>query len=154
MAAAFWLALSASSLATALRPRSWRADRVILIGGVAAAFAALLFLAAPTAPLQLGAAVLVGLSLGPIYPLNQGDAANLYPAIAGQISTLVICSSQLGGALGPWIQGQIITRSNHLGIVFTIALCVGLAGAQALYLSIHRQANRGQGTSYEEGPVY
>lgn len=136
--AAFWLALSVSSLGTALRPRAWHADRVILVSGAAAACAALLFLAAPTSLTQIAAAVLVGLSLGPIYPLNLGAAANLFPAAAGQVSTVVICSSQLGGAVGPWLQGQVITRSYHLGIGLTIALCLGLAGAQGAYLAMRR----------------
>ncbi|MGH2410270.1 MAG: hypothetical protein ACRDGS_07885, partial [Chloroflexota bacterium] len=105
----------------------------------AAAGAALLFLAAPTAATQIAAAVLVGLSLGPIYPLNLGAAANLFPAAAGQVSTVVICSSQLGGAVGPWLQGQVVTRSYHLGIGLTIGLCVGLAGAQGAYLAMRRQ---------------
>ncbi|HVC81426.1 MAG TPA: MFS transporter [Chloroflexota bacterium] len=140
--AAFWLSLSASSLGTALRPRAWHADRVILVGGAAGAGAALLFLAAPTSSTQIAAAVLVGLALGPIYPLNLGAAANLFPAASGQVSTVVICSSQLGGAVGPWLQGQVITRSYHLGIGLTIGLCAGLAGAQGAYLALRRQ--RGQ----------
>jgi len=142
--AAFWLSLSASSLGTALRPRAWHADRVILVGGAVAAGSALLFLAAPTSSTQVAAAVLVGLALGPIYPLNLGAAANLFPAASGQVSTVVICSSQLGGAVGPWLQGQVITRSYHLGIGLTIGLCLGLAGAQGTYLAMRRRRRQAE----------
>jgi MFS family permease len=137
--AAFWLALSATSLAAAIRPRAWRADRLVFLCGVTAAPAALLFLFVPNAYLQIIAALLVGACLGPIYPLNLGEAAGLYPPAAGQVSTLVLCTSQIGGALGPWVQGQVVTRSPHLGIVLTVAFCAALAGAQAVYLAARRR---------------
>ncbi len=133
--AAFWLALSGTSLAAAVRPRGWRADRVVFLCAASAVPAALVFLFAPNPYLQILGALLVGACLGPIYPLNLGEAAALYPAAAGQVSTLVLCASQIGGALGPWVQGQIVTRSAHLGIVLTIALCACMSGAQALYLT-------------------
>ncbi|MGH2387225.1 MAG: MFS transporter [Chloroflexota bacterium] len=136
--AAFWLALCLGSLGSALRPRGWRGDRLVLICGATAAPSALLFLVAPDAHLQILGAFLVGICLGPIYPLNLGEAANLYPPAAGQVSTLVLCASQIGGALGPWAQGHIVTRSPHLGVGLTIALCMALTGAQALFLAFRR----------------
>ena len=47
----------------------------------------------------------------------------------------------MGGALGPWVQGQIVTRSPHLGIVLTVALCMALAGVQGLFLAAKRRAD-------------
>ncbi len=138
--AAFWLALCVGSLAAALRPRGWLGDHLILACGAVAAPAALLFLLAPEAHVQILAAFLVGLCLGPIYPLNLGAAAGLYPPASGHVSTLVLCASQIGGALGPWAQGHVVTRSPHLGVDLTIALCIALTGAQALFLALRRAA--------------
>lgn len=133
--AAFWLSLSASSLGAALRPRAWRAEWVVLLCSVGALAVAVLFVAAHGKTyLEIVAAALLGLCLGPIYPLSLGSAATLAPRAAGRVSSLVVASSQLGGTLLPWLQGALLAFGTHWSMGLTLAGCAGMALLQAALL--------------------
>jgi fucose permease len=71
--------------------------------------------------LGLGA-VVAGLALAPIFPVN----LSLYLARAGEFSRagVVLAISGFGGALLPWLTGLISSRTGSLRIGLTLPLAV------------------------------
>jgi fucose permease len=132
--AGFWLALSAGSMIAATRPRAVRGYHLVLACAALAALAAagLLLLNSPTIAVVL--AIAYGLFLGPIYPLNIAAAAAIVPRAAGLVTALIICSSQVGGGVLPWLQGYLLGWSDRLGASLTLTLCVSMAGVQLVFL--------------------
>ncbi len=131
----FWLALSLGSLGAATRPSWLAADRLILACALLGASAATVFVAARNPATAIVAASLFGLCLGPIYPLNLATAAGLVPRAAGVVSALVICSSQIGGGIIPWVQGIALAWSTRLGGALTLVLCLSLAALQGAFIT-------------------
>ncbi len=81
----------------------------------------------------LGCAFLVGLGCGPVFPTTFTVASGLYPEARGAVSGLLIAVGSVGGAILPWLQGQI--GGGHDGgisltltaavVMFVLALAVG-----------------------------
>lgn len=137
--AAYWLALALSSLGAALRPRAWRGEYVVLCAAIGAcAMALVVLIGRGSIGVEIVAAAGVGLALGPIYPLSLADAARVAPAAAGLVSALVIASSQVGGALLPWLQGLLLARGPLWGLGLTLAACLAMAAFQAGLIGLLR----------------
>ena len=137
--AAYWLALGLSSLGAALRPRSWRGEYVVVCAGIGACVMTLVMLAGRgSSVVEIVAAGGVGLALGPIYPLSLAGAALVAPSAAGRVSALVIASSQLGGALLPWLQGLLLARGPLWGLGVTLGACLAMAVVQAGLIGVLR----------------
>jgi fucose permease len=132
--AAYWLALSISSLGAAVRPRRLRAEGLVFACALGAATAALCALAARGhVTLELAAAAALGLCLGPIYPLSLASAAGLVPAAAGRVAALVIASSQIGATLLPWVQGLLLALGPGWAVALTATLCSAMAALQLAF---------------------
>jgi FHS family glucose/mannose:H+ symporter-like MFS transporter len=138
----FWLALSAGSIGAAMRPAWMAADRLILFCALFGAVAAATFVAAPNATSAIIAASMYGICLGPIYPLNIAAASGLIPRAAGLVSAIVICSSQIGGGVMPWVQGMVMAWSTRPGGAVTLMLCLALAALQAVFIAGHARERR------------
>ena len=137
--AAYWLALALSSLGAALRPRAWGGEYVVLYAAIGACAMSLVVLAGRgSSGVEIAAAAGVGLALGPIYPLSVAGAALVAPAAAGRVSALVIASSQLGGALLPWLQGLLLARGPLWGLGLTLVACLAMVALQAGLIGLLR----------------
>lgn len=140
--AGFWLALSAGSIAAAMRPRAIRSERLVLLCGMASTTTALLFFGARGAGWQVLLACILGFCLGPIYPLTIAAAAGLAEGLSGRVSGLVIASSQVGGAGLPWLQGLLLARGPSWGAAMTVAACLALSSLQCGFIAARAAASR------------
>lgn len=145
--ATFWLALSIGSLLVALLPLRVAPARIVFWCALCAgAVLALLLGLGSVIGIAIGLAGLLGLLLGPIYPLTLAEAADLVPAAAGRVASVVTACSQVGGAVLPWAQGLLLARGTGWGIGTTLAACLALSLLQAVLLrrllAHHPQAGR------------
>ncbi len=144
--ASYWLALSVSSLAAAVRPRRIAAEPLVLWCATASALVALaVLLGRGNIGLELASAAALGLFLGPIYPLSMASGAGLVATAAGRVAALVIASSQLGGTILPWVQGLLLAHDPAWGAAMTVSACLTMALLQLAFLRSRRglEAERG-----------
>lgn len=133
--AAFWLALSAGSLTAAILPLRIPPVQLVFVCALGACVILVLLPAlGRMAATAIGFAGLLGLLLGPIYPLTLAEAADLIPAAAGRVASIVTACSQVGGAVLPWIQGLLLARGVEWGLGTTLAACLAMALLQAILL--------------------
>jgi fucose permease len=140
--AGYWLALSAGSVGAALRPRRVRLERLVLACGLGCVVAALLFVGVAGAWAQVVLATLLGLCLGPIYPLTVAEAARLAPHAAGKVSGVVLASSQVGGSVLPWLQGRLLAEGALWGAGLTITACAALTVLQFIFIRGYHAAGQ------------
>jgi fucose permease len=127
----FWLALTAGRLvAAAASPRLGAPTLLLasLCGALAGGIG--LVLGVGSAPLTVAAAILLGLSFGPIYPTTIALVTVRFPAGTGTVTGIVMTLGSLGGAVLPWLTGVLILQVSPLaGIVLvpvSVAAMLGL----------------------------
>lgn len=116
---AFWLALTAGRLLAAGAATRLDAPRLLLVsicgalvGGVG------LVLAGGSAPPTIAAAVVTGVSFGPIYPTTIALIAVRFPTGTGAVAGIAMTLGSLGGAVLPWLYGILMLQVSPLaGIV-------------------------------------
>lgn len=112
----YWISELISRLTMALllfrvpEPVLYRASLTLLLLSVAF----LIFIPHPSLPILLGAAILNGASIGPVYPL-------LIAFLLGRFSShpwlgRLFAAASLGGAFLPWLTGIVSTRSGGLRV--------------------------------------
>jgi hypothetical protein len=69
-------------------------------------------------------------------PLTIAGAAGLIPRVAGTVSGLVIASSQVGGAVMPWVQGLLLARGPGWGGAMTVFSCMALTLLQLTFIRV------------------
>jgi fucose permease len=62
----------------------------------------------------MAGAVVLGLGLGPIYPIVVAEISGRFGEAARRISAILFGMSALGGACLPWMVGFVSTRTGHL----------------------------------------
>ena len=119
-ASCFWIALICGrALAPALLRRISEAN--LLAGSMLAAFVGLLLLLLNRSPLGVVLSVApAGLALGPIFPLCLAKVLAL--ANDSPSTKWVFATAGLGGALMPWLTGNLSTRGGSLRTGLTIPL--------------------------------
>lgn len=105
----FWMMITvgrilAAGLGTRVGPVSLL--RSFQIGAVGAA--TLLVLSTGAAGLSVAAVLLLGLSLGPVFPTTVGLATTAFPQAPGTASSVVISLASVGGMLLPPLQGAVM----------------------------------------------
>lgn len=130
-ASLFWLGLTiARALASVALHRLsetqvLRGSIVIVILGVA------LLLALSGSPAAgLVSAFVVGFGCGPIFPVSLALAGNIYPESRGTTSGVMMAAGTLGGALLPWLQGQIGAGRDG-GMIAVLVAAVAMLVIQA-----------------------
>lgn len=125
MASYFWSALLAGRALSALVLRRVPEVALFLVClGTGAAGMALL-LSSHTATTVAAAAVITGLSLAPLFPLN----LSLFLSRTGEFSRagVVLALSGFGGAFLPWLTGVLSSREGSLRIGLGVPLAATLA---------------------------
>ena len=126
-ASVFWGGVTAGRAAVALwLTRRWETP-AMFVGLAAVALAIVMLLAAPAVSIVLGAALLCGVGLSPIFPSTVAALAREFPTrLAGPIVAL----GSLGAGVLPWVVGAISDRSGSLAFgfaaleVFVVVLAV------------------------------
>ncbi len=127
----FWLALTAGRLLAAAASPRLGAPTLLLVslcGALAGGIGLVVGLG--SAPLTVAAAILLGLSFGPIYPTTIALVTVRFPAGTGTVTGIVMTLGSLGGAVLPWLYGILILQVSPLaGIVLvpiSMAAMLGL----------------------------
>ncbi len=110
----FWTGLL---LGRAVAPIIFRHVREIIVARssllLATVGVSITYLAAGVIPVMAGA-VILGLGLGPIYPIVVAEISGRFGEAARRISAILFGMSALGGACLPWMVGFVSTRTGHL----------------------------------------
>ena len=150
LATTFWLSFTLGRLVAAaiasFVPGHW-----LIIGGALLAAAGGLIVAAFNAsvlPIFVGA-VLVGVGCAPIFPTSFAQAAAYHSHWAALVSSLAVLGGMFGGAVLPFIQGQLLTGWGvWAGAGFTVLIALAII---VLQLSAYSKAGRVQPASAPDG---
>lgn len=127
IASAFWLALTAGRLVSALIGMRASARSVLLIS-LAGSLAGGLLQAASSgnAALTIAGVLLTGFSFGSIYPTVISLAAEAFPNQPGRAVSVVAAMGSVGGMLLPWLQGVLLERFNPSVSMLFVLVAIGL----------------------------
>lgn len=152
---AFYVALTSGRLLGA-----WLGNRVqgtllllyCVIGAVTGGL--LMLLSVGNLPISIGAIMLLGLTLGPVYPTVMSVVTLRFPTVAGVAASIVIAAGSLGGTLGPWLQGillegigphsyaqSVVGATLTMLVLLSIAVTVSKRRAQARELASQAMTN-------------
>jgi fucose permease len=144
----FWLAISLGRLLTPAALSRF-GERSVLVGGLAMAMSgAAVVVVAPAATLAIGAAIVAGVGLSPVFPITFGaltrDVAPTLPRLVGPL----YATTGVGSGLLPWLvgAGSTLTGSLRAGLLVPVAGTIGL-----LALSLHRLRLSSVVSSVREG---
>jgi fucose permease len=119
----FWLALTAGRLLAAVASTRLAAPQLLLVSICGAIVGGIgLVLGMGSAPVTIAAAVVVGLSFGPIYPTTIALVAIRFPTGTGTVGGVVMTLGSVGGAVLPWLYGILILQVAPLAGVVLIPL--------------------------------
>ncbi len=136
----FWLAFTLGRSAAGLVAHWLSAGGVLLCSALLGGVGAFLVATLGSQPLALfvGTA-LVGFGVGPLFPTAFGLATAYRPAVAASLSAVGMIGGSLGGAILPYLQGQLLSVSLPLGAAFT---GVGMIMVLGLRYALHQPVNR------------
>lgn len=104
-------------------------EKQLLIGSILiVGIGIIILLAAPTSEnVALISAFLVGFGCGPIFPTALGIAGDVYPAMRGTASGVLIALGSVGGFVMPWLQG-LVGGGNSGGMPVVLILTIIMFG--------------------------
>jgi FHS family glucose/mannose:H+ symporter-like MFS transporter len=142
--AAYQLGLTATRLWIGPRLPGLRLERVLLLGALmATASSGLVAFVGGSAMLVLLVAAMMGVALGPAFPIVLSVAGREAPHREGQAFFFIFTSLALAALSVPWLEGQIFPARPELAFVITSLL----AAAMALFaLRLGRQTGAGPAT--------
>ena len=125
-ASLFWLGLTVSRGLASLILRRLTESQVLVASMVVVLIGLVLLLVLPSLPtVAFVSAFIVGFGCGPIFPTTLALAGNVYPESRGTTSGVMMAVGTLGGALLPWVQGQIgAGKDGGMGLVLIVALAM------------------------------
>lgn len=119
---AYWLALTAGRMVAALAGTRLSAERLLLISLAGAlAGGALLATSTGSAPLTIGAVLLLGFCFGPIFPTTLAITTATFRRAPGTAASMVVAMGSAGGTSLPWLQGVLLERSGPSASVLLVA---------------------------------
>jgi fucose permease len=129
----FWFALTAGRLLAGLFGSRLGAPRLLLVSLCGTLVAGIGFVVGMgSASVTIAAAILIGLSFGPIYPTTIALVAVRFSAGTGTVAGVVMTMGSLGGAVLPWLYGILILVVSPLtGIVLIPVSAVAMLGLWA-----------------------
>jgi FHS family glucose/mannose:H+ symporter-like MFS transporter len=109
--------------------RKFSTARLALAGLVSGAIGAGIISSAPHPYLLYAGAALAGFGFAPLFPIFVAWLAEIFKEKASWLSALVFGGGALGGAVLPWLIGQISTRTGSLSKAFLVPViaCVVMA---------------------------
>jgi fucose permease len=121
-ASSFWLALTGGRMiATLLGARMTPQALLLCSVGGAAIGGLLLALSVGNTPLTLGALLILGLCLGPIYPTAFSITTGAFAHAPGMAASAFMAMGSVGGALLPWVQGVVLARGGPTASAVLVA---------------------------------
>lgn len=108
----------------------WGAVLYLLIALVGATLGgALLVAGRGHAAFSIGAVLLLGLSFGPLYPTALAVTTGAFATASSRAAGVVVALGSIGGALLPWLQGLLLTRTGPgASAVFVALMCLAMLG--------------------------
>ena len=104
-------------------------EKQLLIGSILiVGIGIIILLAMPVSEnAALVSAFLVGFGCGPIFPTALGIAGDVYPAVRGTASGVLIALGSIGGFIMPWLQG-LVGGGNNGGMSVVLILTIVMFG--------------------------
>ncbi len=137
----FWFALTGGRLAGAIWGNRFTAYQVLwvsLLGTMAGAL--LMAVSTGHAAITVSAVLIAGFFSGPPFPTVIGITTEAFPAGPGRAAAVVTALGGVGGAILPWIQGQLLDNiTPEASVIFVGVMAVLMV---ALYAGIRAQAER------------
>lgn len=123
LTALFWLSVVAGRLA-AIGILGRASNRVLLLGGVllGAAGIVVLVLGSLFLPLLWLGTIVTGLGFGPLFPTTLALGAQLAPARAGAVSSLVVASGLIGVMVLPYASGSAMEWAGVVGSMASLVV--------------------------------
>jgi MFS transporter, FHS family, glucose/mannose:H+ symporter len=100
--------------------RAFSTARLALVGLVSGAIGSAIISLAPHPYVLYAGAALVGFGFAPLFPIFVAWLAEIFKEKASWLSALVFGGGSLGGAVLPWLIGQISTRTGSLSKAFLV----------------------------------
>ena len=126
--AGYQVGLTVTRLMIGPRLPGLRLERVLLLGALmAAASSGIVALFGANALAVLLGAALMGVALGPAFPIVLTVAGREAPRREGQAFFFVFTSLALAALAVPWAEGQVFTRLPTLALAMTSLLATGMA---------------------------
>ncbi len=131
----FWLAMSIGRALSSVLAARFSSTRLVMAMMLTSSFTALLTIFAPHNPVVLVLVALTGLAMAGTYGLLLSITANRFPADAGAALGLVAAMGGAGGAVLPWLCGQLVKSAGWhgallvpvLGDILVVLLAVWIA---------------------------
>ncbi len=128
----FWLAVTGGRMLGALLGLRMAARSLLLLSLVGTAVGGmLLVLGVGNTTLSVAAVLMLGLCFGPIYPTTFAIVTITFRQARATAASVVMVLASSGGALLPWLQGQLLERVSPLASVLLVA------GAAVVMLGLH-----------------
>ncbi|HET6439238.1 MAG TPA: MFS transporter [Anaeromyxobacter sp.] len=137
----YWLALTGGRLLGAVAGARLTAPvlaRIAILG--ACAGSTTLLLGAGSVPLTILGTVVMGTSIGPIFPTVVVLGTEAFPSAPSRAVSVIIATSSLGGMLLPPLQGLLLQRVAPAASVAEVA--AACLGSLALLVAIERAGRR------------
>ena len=122
----FWLALTGGRLAgAALGTRLAPETLLSLSLGGSVLGGALLVLSGGVVALAVAAVMLLGFSLGPVFPTTVAITTGAFPRASGTATSVVLGVGSGGGIVLPWLQGVLLDWQGPRASVLLVLACAG-----------------------------
>jgi fucose permease len=130
----FWLALTAGRVIAAVIGGRV-APQTLLLACVTGSLigAAMFVFGIGSAPLTIAAALMIGMSFGPIFPTAFAITTSTFPYATGKAGGIIVSLGSLGGMLIPWFQGILLERNGPTAAMLLITVCA--VGMLALFVA-------------------
>jgi fucose permease len=137
--AAYWAVLIVSRVLLGRAVRRFGANRVVVLGALAAAAGALIIAAAPTTLVAIIGIVLTSAALAGIFPTVLGLAGTAFPTRSGTVFGILFTVGLTGGMTMPWLAGQL---AESAGLRIVLVFAAGNFVAVAILGLLARRAGR------------
>jgi fucose permease len=135
----YWAVLILSRLLLGRAVRRFGANRVVVLGALAAAAGAVIIAAAPTAVVAVIGIVLTSAALAGIFPTVLGLAGTAFPTRSGTVFGILFTVGLTGGMTMPWLAGQL---AESAGLRMVLALAAANFVAVATFGALAQRFNR------------
>ena len=137
----FWGAMLAGRMLASWLLRHMRETTMACAGLTLASLGVVTLLAAHSMALIVLGAVLAGLGLASIYPINISLLPHWFGEAATSVSGVIFSISNLGGAALPWMVGALSTHFGSLRVGFLVPLLSSIIMLVA-YIVLHGKQHR------------
>jgi fucose permease len=137
-ASGFYLALTGGRMLAAVLGTWLRAEFLLLLATVGTALGSfLMLLSVGNAAATIAAIIVIGFSLGPVYPAVIALTTMNFRNTPGKSTGIVVAMGSVGGTIMPWLQGLILVQMGAVAnavyvVVGSLAMLAAFIAARVL----------------------